>query len=80
MEKSNCFIIANNIYIIAGRHRGESLNKWNSKYEWYYTIVNITNGNRIKLTDEGFKNMSEQYKIEWKKSVSDMRNIKIINK
>lgn len=77
MEESNCFTIAENIYIITGRHRGDSLNKWNSKYEWYYTIKNITNGKRGKLTDEGLKKWIKKYKIEWQKSEPDMRNIKI---
>lgn len=77
MIQSNCFIIANNIYIITGRHRGESLNKWNSKYEWYYTIKNMTTGNRKKVTEEYIKKMSEKYKIEWQKPQPDIKNIKI---
>ena len=80
MIKSNCFIIANNIYIITGCERGESLNKYGNRFKWYYIIKNMTTGNRKKVTEEYIKKMSEKYKIEWQKSEVDMRNIKIVNK
>ena len=77
MIQSNCFVINDNIYIITGLERGESLNKWGSKYKWYYIIKNMTTGNRKKVTEEYIKKMSEKYKIEWKKTQINMYDIKI---